>query len=130
VTDAVWGAEPPASARNAMLVYVSALRKALRPFGVDIERAGDGYVLRGDVRVDTAEFEQLVSKGRAALRTGHFENASAALEMALSLWTGTPMRGLDEPPFEASRSALEALYAAARNDSFRRALTERFGGLA
>src|SRR6476661_5413314 len=45
LVDGLWGDDPPPSARNAVQVNVTGLRKMLRPHEVEISRAGDGYAL-------------------------------------------------------------------------------------
>lgn len=94
IIDDLWGEDPPASARNAVQVRVTGLRKALAGVGVDLARAGDGYALRGAVRVDVADFERLVRQGRAALRGGEVSRAQGLLGEALALWRGTALEGL------------------------------------
>src|SRR5271169_1621514 len=58
LTDALWGEDPPETAKNALQVHVSQLRKAL---GNDVvDRRGSGYaidVASGDL--DLARFEEL-----------------------------------------------------------------------
>ena len=97
--DALWGDDPPASARNAVQVYVSGLRRLLPP-GTGVERDGDAYRLVGpDLLVDAAELERRVAEGRSALRSGDPHRAADALGSALSLWAGTPLGGLEALPF-------------------------------
>lgn len=108
IVDGLWGEDPPATARNAVQVNVTGLRKGLRPHGVDIERVGDGYALRGPAQVDAAQFEQLVSAGRTALRAGDVGYSQVSLREALALWEGAPFDGLGDPPFGVeARQALE-----------------------
>ncbi len=117
IIDGLWGEEPPASARNAVQVNITGLRKSLRPHGVDIERVGDGYALRGPVSVDVDEFETLVSGGRAALRSGDPVRSAQQLVAALELWAGTPFGGIDAAPFTVSaRSLLQGTRSAALAD--------------
>ena len=117
IIDSLWGDDPPPSARNAVQVYVTALRKALRPHEVEIVRVGDGYALRGSVAADVPEFEQLVSEGRASLRSGDAGRSAARLMAALDLWRGHPLEGLEAPSFSNSvRAMLEATRSAALVD--------------
>jgi DNA-binding SARP family transcriptional activator len=63
--DALWGEQPPRTARAAVQNYVAQLRQALGP-GVIVSRRG-GYVL--DVapeQIDLGRFERLAAEGRAA----------------------------------------------------------------
>src|SRR5919109_1941040 len=69
IIDALWGEEPPDTARNTLQVYVSQLRKLL-PEGM-LETASPGYMLVVDQgAVDLFEFVRLSEEGRAALTTG------------------------------------------------------------
>ncbi len=114
IIDAVWGTHAPESARNAVQVYVSGLRKAL-PRDV-IERDGDGYRLVGaGLAVDSAEFERRVSAGRSALRAGDAHRASEVLGSALSMWAGEPLGGLEDlPMFDTTTQALKDTRALAQ----------------
>ena len=106
--DGLWADDPPPTARNAVQVYVTGLRKVLVSQGFSLDRAGDSYVLRGEGNVDVSRFAALASAGRAALRTGRHERAAEVLTEALSLWHGRPLDGLDALPFVATaRAALE-----------------------
>lgn len=115
--DAVWGADAPDSARNAVQVYISGLRKALGK-GAQIERAGDAYRLVGsDLSVDAGAFVTAVAEGRSALRAGDASRARRVLAEALRLWVGEPLSGVESQPFhaEACQQLIEAR-AAARLD--------------
>lgn len=118
IIDDLWGQEPPASARNAVQVYVSGLRRALQPLGLEVARSGDGYALTGaPVRVDSVIFETVVAQGRAALRAGDAERAADLLVSALGMWTGKPFDGVgDLPALERWRGALEGLRQSALAD--------------
>ncbi|MEO3875793.1 BTAD domain-containing putative transcriptional regulator [Nonomuraea sp. B12E4] len=91
LVEAVWGQEPPASARNAIQGYVSRLRRVLA--GVrDIELATSppGYRLDLDpLRVDLFLSRHLVERARAG-----GQDAGALLRRALDLWSGPPLAGV------------------------------------
>jgi predicted ATPase/DNA-binding SARP family transcriptional activator len=104
--DAVWGDDPPASARGALQVHVHALRKAL---GVDrIVTRAPGYLVRvAPGELDAARFDELVMEGR------HAE--------ALALWRGPALADVADQAFaradvarleEARLTALEGRIAA------------------
>src|SRR5919197_920642 len=87
--DALWGEEPPDTARNTIQVYVSQLRKLL-PEGA-LETAPPGYRLAVDPgAVDLFEFSRLSEEGRAALGVGDAARAAETLGTALALWRGPP----------------------------------------
>ncbi|WP_206794165.1 AfsR/SARP family transcriptional regulator [Amycolatopsis sp. MtRt-6] len=93
--DALWGAEPPATARAQVQTCVSALRRALAKAGLGerISARGSGYCLDlAPGELDLHEFETLVARGRAARRP---EEARAAFRAALALWRGEPLTGID-----------------------------------
>ena len=92
--DQLWGASPPETARNALQVYVSQLRKVL---GAElIETRPQGYLIRVEPNaLDLERFERLATEARG-------QEASAAadtLRQALSLWRGAPLAEFDSAPF-------------------------------
>src|SRR6188508_2587870 len=100
--DELWGASPPDTARTALQVYVSQLRKAL---GRDlILTQPPGYLIRvSDGELDFHRFERLVATARAE------EPAQAVrlLRDGLSLWRGAPLAELDDSFASAERARLE-----------------------
>jgi DNA-binding SARP family transcriptional activator/predicted ATPase len=106
--DAVWSDDPPNSVTNVLQVYVSALRKLLRPAGLSIERAGSTYVLGGSLDdIDVELFHRDAAEGRSALRAIEPERALTSLERAWGLWDPTPFAGLDDCAFVgAARASL------------------------
>ena len=108
--DALWGEDPPDTARNTLQVYVSQLRKLL-PADL-LETTPAGYRLAIDPgAVDVFEFERLTQAGRSALTIGDAAGAAETLRRALDLWRGSPT---DLPQFEALR--LEELRLTALED--------------
>jgi DNA-binding SARP family transcriptional activator/DNA-binding beta-propeller fold protein YncE len=102
--DELWGDEPPETARTALQVHVSQLRKALG--GDRIETRAPGYRVRTEPdALDLERFERLVAEGRDALAGGDAERSADALREALALWRGTPLAELGEVPF-AQRECL------------------------
>jgi DNA-binding SARP family transcriptional activator len=96
--DEIWGDEPPETARTALQVHVSQLRKALG--GEHIETRAPGYRVRTEPdALDLERFERLVAEGRDALAGGDAERSADALREALALWRGTPLAELGEVPF-------------------------------
>lgn len=91
VIDALWGERPPASAKHAVHVYISEIRRMLP--GTDNARVvscdSAGYRLEVDPDlVDAKHFERLLREGREALQSGAFEDADRCLGDALALWRG------------------------------------------
>ena len=97
LVDALWPEEPPASARHAVQVYVSRLRRTLGPHR--IEARSRAYLLRvGPDHVDLIRFRRLVAEAREALAG---DDAGAAVERvrdALELWRGRPLADLHGEP--------------------------------
>src|ERR671924_337344 len=81
--DALWGEEPPDTARNTIQVYVSQLRKLL-PEGM-LETVAPGYRLAVEPdSVDLFEFVRLSEEGRGALAAGDAARAAETLRAALA----------------------------------------------
>lgn len=114
--DDLWDEQPPASAANALQVYVSGLRKALGT-ALIVTRA-PGYVLVVEPEaIDALRFERLAAEGRAALAGEGFEDAAAALHEALALWRGPALADLAYEAFAVPHVArLEELRLGARED--------------
>lgn len=110
--DAIWGDATPDSARNALQVYASGLRKALAtvfgPAGEtwNLQSSGGGYRLQlppGSVDADV--FAAARDEADLAVMRGDYAAAREASEHALSLCSGTPLGGLDDVPFVQPESA-------------------------
>jgi DNA-binding SARP family transcriptional activator/basic membrane lipoprotein Med (substrate-binding protein (PBP1-ABC) superfamily) len=87
--EALWGEEPPPSARHSLEGYVSRLRGALGAGDATIVRRGPGYALElGDPRLDADSFRQLADAGDEAAARGEHERAAEARRRALLLWRG------------------------------------------
>lgn len=114
--DALWGDDPPETARNTLQVYASQLRKLL-PDGA-LETAAPGYRIVIDAEsVDLFQFERLSQDGRTALASGNAAEAAGALRAALALWRGPPLADLAWEPFAQSEVLrLEELRLAALED--------------
>lgn len=96
VNHALWGGNPPASARSNLHSYMVALRRTLNGSpgagGDRLCRTGGGYLLRvEDGEVDARMFERLVHSGRCALKDGQPAAAVRDLDAALRLWRGSPL---------------------------------------
>lgn len=105
--DAVWDVGPE-TARNAVQVGVSKLRKQLGAGILEGTRAG--YRLRTDmIRVDWFEAEQLLAQARLDLDSGRYGSALDATTAAEALFEGEPLVGLPSNASEISRHAAREL---------------------
>jgi DNA-binding SARP family transcriptional activator len=88
--EALWGSEPPPSARAAMRNYVKRLRKVLGGAGHDLIRSvPGGYLIRVAASdLDVTRFEELERAGREAAEAGDWDRAADLLRTGLSLWRG------------------------------------------
>ena len=94
--DELWGESPPPTAKKAVNVYVSQLRKALARNGHDpIATADGGYRLGVDAdELDVARLRQLLATARERATAGEPEAAAELLREALGLWRGPTLAGL------------------------------------
>ena len=94
--DELWGELPPPTARKAVNVYVSQLRKALTRNGHDpIATADGGYRLEvGSDELDAAHLRQLLANARERTAAGELEAAAELLSEALALWRGPALADL------------------------------------
>jgi len=116
LVDDLWEEEPPATASDALYVYVSHLRGIL---GRDAVRTqGSGYELAVDPeQVDARRFERAARSGREALEAGRPEQAAAILREALATWRGPAFGDLADARFaQPAAAALEALRLTAVED--------------
>jgi predicted ATPase/DNA-binding SARP family transcriptional activator len=89
--DGLWGEDPPATARKALQVHVSTLRRLLGNESIVTTNAG--YQLDADV--DSVQFEAMIDDavGRLSIQP---ESAVASLEQALAMWRDVPFSDLPE----------------------------------
>jgi predicted ATPase/DNA-binding SARP family transcriptional activator len=120
LVEALWGADLPATPRNAVQHHVARLRRAL---GADrIRLAADGYALEGAL-VDAIEFEELLVAARSALRDGAARGAADTIAEALSLWRGPALLGLPQSTWAtAEATRLDARRLDALEEQFEAAL--------
>lgn len=94
--DDLWGEAPPPTARQAVNVYLSKIRKTLAVAGADpIATASGGYRLRVDTtQLDASRMRLLVAEAQELVAKGELESAAKQLEEALLLWRGPTLAGL------------------------------------
>ncbi len=117
--DELWGESPPPTAKKAVNVYVSKLRRTLTHDGADpIQTVAAGYRLSIDAdQLDSAQVQQLLTRARASASAGELDTASELFRQALALWRGRTLAGLElESVGRHEIEQLEELRLTARMD--------------
>jgi DNA-binding SARP family transcriptional activator len=108
LVDALWGDEPPRTARSTVYTYVSMLRKAL---GDNVIGSRVGYRLAvPPTAVDLTRFENCFRDARGHWAAGDFSDALTASEGAVQEWHGLPLAGAVGPFVAHERDRIEALW--------------------
>ncbi|MGW0431523.1 AfsR/SARP family transcriptional regulator [Micromonospora sp. NPDC003197] len=110
LTDALWGDDPPASARTQIQVCVSQLRAALRT--VDLAdvlatRAGGYRIAVDDGEFDLAAFSAALDQARVAADAGRLPTAAEIMRAGLALWRGAALAGAAGAFVEAAAATLD-----------------------
>jgi DNA-binding SARP family transcriptional activator len=117
--EAVYGEEPPPTARTQAMIAISALRRLLAAHGADatISRRAQGYALQtGEERLDALRFGALVAAAQAARDAGNLGGAAAHYRDALRLWRGPAFDGIDSLLVRAGATQLDEQRMAAIED--------------
>ncbi|WP_127498600.1 AfsR/SARP family transcriptional regulator [Actinoplanes solisilvae] len=105
LADAVWGADPPATARGQLQSCVSRLRRSLPPDVIHSDPAG--YSLTpGPGELDSAEFARLIAEARE-------RHDPALYRRALDLWRGDAAAGIDAHGVRLAAATLDQQHVAA-----------------
>jgi DNA-binding SARP family transcriptional activator len=93
IIDALWGEQPPQSAREMVRTYVARVRKRL---GGALQRHDSGYLLEvAPEAIDAVRFERLCDEGMQQHADGDPLAAADRLTRALALWRQEPTPALD-----------------------------------
>jgi DNA-binding SARP family transcriptional activator len=94
--DELWGPAPPPTAKKAVNVYISQLRKALARNGHDPVSTADGGYRLGikEDELDASRLRQLLATARERESAGELEAAAELLREGLGLWRGPTLSGL------------------------------------
>ncbi|MGA9596889.1 MAG: BTAD domain-containing putative transcriptional regulator, partial [Acidimicrobiia bacterium] len=128
IIDRMWGDDAPASARTALHVHISSLRKRLP--GV-VETTGAGYRLEeARFRSDRARFESFARDAQRAGLRAEWETVKDKAGEALELWRGAPLTDVADDEFALGEIArlneiqvgllelhIDALLELGRNDA-------------
>ncbi|GGQ86328.1 AfsR/SARP family transcriptional regulator [Couchioplanes azureus] len=102
LTKALWGDDPPRTARKMLQNAVAALRRlfaahAVAGDGVALHTLAPGYLLHVEpLSIDLVRFHGLVERGRTSLVERDYAVASQHLRQALDLWRGPTLADLAE----------------------------------
>ncbi|MFV2113730.1 BTAD domain-containing putative transcriptional regulator [Micromonospora sp. LOL_025] len=97
LVEAVWGYDPPSTARNQIQICVSRLRQTFRQNGPSdlIETTASGYLLRTpESSLDIDVFRKLTEAARRAERSGQVADSVRHMRRALTLWRGEALSGI------------------------------------
>jgi DNA-binding SARP family transcriptional activator/tetratricopeptide (TPR) repeat protein len=108
LVDAVWGDQPPTTARAQLHTCVSRVRRLLPP---DVlQTAPGGYLLSvGPRELDLLEFESLVAQARRDVAAGRTADGVEVFRAALDLWRGAAFTGVDSQVVRSGAASLEEL---------------------
>ncbi|MBV9822331.1 MAG: winged helix-turn-helix domain-containing protein, partial [Actinobacteria bacterium] len=107
--DAVWGENPPSTARGQIQGCISGLRRLFDDSSLDIaiETKSVGYQL--SVRpddLDSEQFRRLVALAQQQAGAGELAEAAKSLRTALDLWRGPPLEGVSSDYVQRSAALL------------------------
>ncbi|MFB8278509.1 AfsR/SARP family transcriptional regulator [Nocardia colli] len=107
IIDAMWGVEPPETARSQIHAAITALRRVLRPSGNAhlLETRAAGYVVLPD-RLDLAEFTESVARAQASAAADP-HTAAELLRSTLALWRGDALADVNADYVAGVRARLE-----------------------
>jgi DNA-binding SARP family transcriptional activator/tetratricopeptide (TPR) repeat protein len=95
LTEVLWGAAPPPSARVSVQNHVMRLRKALGA-SARIRTQPHGYEIRlDDSHLDVSRFEAHLAAARAAARDSFWDTAAEQARAGLALWRGEPLADVE-----------------------------------
>ncbi|MEO3814428.1 AfsR/SARP family transcriptional regulator [Sphaerisporangium sp. B11E5] len=116
----LWYESPPKTAKTALQVYISNIRKIFEKMGLspgvaNVVTQPPGYMLEVDENeLDLALFERCWLRARAAQEAGDIEFASHLLSEALSLWRGPALSDVcTTPDLQAEARRLNEMRQAA-----------------
>ena len=111
LVDALWGEDPPPTARRSLQSHVARLRGALGGDGGPLRSQSPGYVLVVDeTQIDLWRSEGLVHEARAALLSDPWR-AQFLVHQAHAEWTGEPLEDLaDNDQLVAQRRRIDRLW--------------------
>jgi DNA-binding SARP family transcriptional activator len=107
--DAVWGENPPSTARGQIQGCISGLRKLFddAQAQIAIETRSAGYQLSVSAdELDSERFAALVAVAQRQAGAGELAEAAGSLRTALDLWRGPPLEGVASEYVQRSATLL------------------------
>ncbi|WP_433534470.1 AfsR/SARP family transcriptional regulator [Micromonospora sp. CA-249363] len=104
IVDALWGDNPPQSARTRVQALVSGVRRKLAGSANALATRAPGYALAA--QIDNVLFGRLLDVGRDCVAKRDAERACAAFDEAMNLWRGPALGGVDAPYAGVARATL------------------------
>jgi DNA-binding SARP family transcriptional activator/tetratricopeptide (TPR) repeat protein len=105
LVDAIWGMDPPGTARSQIHATITAIRRTLREAGSEhvLQTRTGGYVITPEPgQLDLDEFTELVSTP-----TDDRQDSVDRIRAALRLWRGQPLADVNAEYAPATRARLE-----------------------
>ncbi|MES9535743.1 MULTISPECIES: AfsR/SARP family transcriptional regulator [unclassified Actinomadura] len=105
IVDALWGSEPPRTAKSQVQITISALRRLLGE-SVIVTRP-PGYLIRASAEnIDLARFEEMTAGATRAAAEQRFPEAVRDFRGALALWRGPALEGLQSEAIQSAATRL------------------------
>jgi len=113
--DAIWGDQPPRTARSQVQITVSALRRLLGESV--IATRPPGYLIKvSPEHIDVACFERLTASATSAIGEQRVDEARRGLRAALALWRGAALDGVESEPVKTAATRLNELRVSTYQD--------------
>jgi DNA-binding SARP family transcriptional activator/tetratricopeptide (TPR) repeat protein len=119
---AVWGEDPPPTARSQIQSSISVLRKLFADIGRPeaIKTHFSGYLLNlADHELDSEQFAKLVATAHQQIADGLTDEAAATLRTALDLWRGPAMAGVQSDYVRRAAAVLDEARLTATEEHLR-----------
>ena len=115
IIDALWGDEPPRTARSQVQITISALRGLLGEF--EIVTQPPGYMIKAPPEsIDLACFKKLKISGTRAAAEQRIPEAVTDLRAALALWRGPALEGIQSEVIQGAATRLTESRIATHQD--------------
>jgi DNA-binding SARP family transcriptional activator len=119
LVEAIYGEDPPSTARLQVQISISSLRRLFvsRGRAAAIATRAHGYEIAvSDGELDAQRFAQLVAAGAAARQAGQLDRAVASYRDALRIWRGPALDGIDSDLLRAAARRLDEQRITANED--------------